>query len=64
MAWEAAQPGADPRRALYARMILDHRLTARDPLQPAEQVWEQAATDILLSGREAPIAEIAGLLEA
>ena len=64
MAWEAAQPGADPRRALYARMILDHRLTARDPLQPAEQVWEQAAADILLSGREAPIAEIAGLLEA
>jgi acyl-CoA dehydrogenase len=64
MAWEAAQPGADPRRALYARMILDHRLTARDPLQPAEQVWKQAAADILLSGREAPIAEIAGLLEA
>ena len=63
MAWEAAQPGADPRRALYARMILDHRLSARDPLQPAEQVWEQDAADILLSGREAPIAEIAGLLE-
>ncbi len=27
MAWEAAQPGADARRALYARMILDHRLS-------------------------------------
>jgi acyl-CoA dehydrogenase len=63
MAWEAARPGADPRRALYARMTLDHRLSARDPLQPAEQVWERDAADILLSGREAPIAEIAGLLE-
>jgi alkylation response protein AidB-like acyl-CoA dehydrogenase len=63
MTSEAAQPGADPRRALYARMILDHRLTARDPLQSAEDGWEHAATDILLSGREAPIAEIAGLLE-
>jgi acyl-CoA dehydrogenase len=64
MAWEAAQPGTDPRRALYARMILDHRLSARDPLQPAEHAWEQDAADILLSAREAPLTEIAGLLES
>lgn len=63
MAWEAAQPGTDARRALVARMILDHRLSARDPLQPAEETWEQHATDILLTAREAPLAEIAGLLE-
>jgi acyl-CoA dehydrogenase len=28
MAWEAAQPGADARRALYARFVLEHRLSA------------------------------------
>ena len=33
MAWESAQPGADARRALYARSILDHRLSAQDPLR-------------------------------
>ena len=35
MTWEAAQPGADARRALYARLVLDHRLSAQDPLAPA-----------------------------
>ena len=51
MTWEAAQPVADARRALYARMILDHRLSARDPLGPADGAWERAAADILLSDR-------------
>ena len=64
MAWEAAQPGADARRALYARMILDHRLSARDPLQAAENAWEQDAADIVLSGRETSLTEIASLLES
>ena len=62
MAWEAAQPGTDARRALYARMILDHRLSARDPLGPDDGEWERSATNILLSERDIPIAEIAGLL--
>jgi acyl-CoA dehydrogenase len=64
IAWEAARPGADARRALYARMILDHRLSARDPLQAAENAWEQDAADILLSGRETSLTEIASLLES
>jgi alkylation response protein AidB-like acyl-CoA dehydrogenase len=63
MAWEAAQPSTNPRRALCARMILDHRLSARDPLQPAEDAWEQDAADILVSARDVPLTEIAGLLE-
>jgi len=62
MAWEAAQPGTDARRALYARMILDHRLSARDPLGPDDGEWERSAANILLSEREVSIAEIAGLL--
>jgi alkylation response protein AidB-like acyl-CoA dehydrogenase len=63
MTWESAQPDTDARRALYACAILDHRLSALDPLQPADGKWERAAADILLSDRKISIAEIAGLLE-
>jgi alkylation response protein AidB-like acyl-CoA dehydrogenase len=62
MAWESAQAGADSRRALYARAILDHRLSAQDPLAPTDGKWERAAADILLSDRSVSIDEIAGLL--
>ena len=36
MTWEAARPGADARRALYARLVLEHRLSVQDPLAPQE----------------------------
>src|ERR1700680_1301444 len=41
MTREAAGPGADARRALYARLVLEHRLSARDPLAPHEGEWER-----------------------
>ncbi|HEY3792579.1 MAG TPA: acyl-CoA dehydrogenase family protein, partial [Bradyrhizobium sp.] len=63
MSWESAQADTDARRALYARAILDHRLSAQDPLQPTDGRWERAAADILLSDRSVSIGEIAGLLE-
>jgi acyl-CoA dehydrogenase len=63
MTWEAAQPGADPHRALYARFVLEHRLSAQDPLAPHEGAWERQATDILLSDRSASVEEIAKLLD-
>jgi alkylation response protein AidB-like acyl-CoA dehydrogenase len=63
MAREAAEPGADARRALYARLVLEHRLSVRDPLAPHEAEWESAAANVLLSDRSVSIAEIAGLLE-
>ena len=62
MAWESTQPGADARRALYARAILDHRLSAQDPLQAVDGKWERAAADVLLSDRSVAIAEVAALL--
>jgi hypothetical protein len=62
MTWEAAQSGADARRALHARLILEHRLSPRDPLTPDESDWERKAAEILLSQRSVSIAEIAGLL--
>jgi alkylation response protein AidB-like acyl-CoA dehydrogenase len=62
MTREAAGPGADARRALYARLVLEHRLSVRDPLAPHEGGWESAAAKVLLSDRCVSIAEIAGLL--
>jgi acyl-CoA dehydrogenase len=64
MAWEAAQPGADSRRALYARLVLEHRLSAQDPLEPRYGDWERQAEEFVFSERQVAIAEIAGLLEA
>jgi alkylation response protein AidB-like acyl-CoA dehydrogenase len=62
MTAEAARPGADARRALYARLVLDHRLSAQDPLAPEEHAWERAAAEILLSERSVTFDEIRGLL--
>ncbi|MBO9423094.1 acyl-CoA dehydrogenase family protein [Labrenzia sp. R4_1] len=42
--------GRDARRLLLARMVIDHRLRAQDPLKVGETGFEKAATDLLLSG--------------
>jgi acyl-CoA dehydrogenase len=63
MAWEAAQPRADPRRALYARFVLEHRLSAQDPLEPRTGDWERGAAEIIFSEQKVLLAEVAGLLE-
>jgi len=62
MTWEAAQAGADPCRALYARFVLEHRLSAQDPLEPNEGAWEPQAAEMLLSDQSASVEEIAKLL--
>ncbi len=62
MIWEAAKPGADARRALYARFVLDHRLSPQDPLAPGDGGWERGAAEMVLSERKVSLAEIAGLL--
>src|SRR6266404_6322168 len=62
MVWEAAQPGADARRVLYARFILEHRLTAQDPLEPGYGEWERKAEEFVFSAQQVAIAEVTGLL--
>jgi acyl-CoA dehydrogenase len=62
MTWEASRPGSDARRALYARFVLEHRLSPQDPLAPQAGEWEGEAADILFGERQVAIAEIAGLL--
>jgi acyl-CoA dehydrogenase len=62
MMWEAARPDSDARRALYARLVLEHRLSAQDPLEPHAGDWERGAAEILFSDRQVAIADVAGLL--
>jgi hypothetical protein len=62
MTWEAAQPDADARRALYARLVLEHRLSPQDPLEPHAGDWKREAAEILFSERSVSIAEVSGLL--
>lgn len=62
MTSEAARPGADARRALYARLVLEHRLSVRDPLAPQEAAWEGEAAKVLLAEKSVELGEIAKLL--
>jgi acyl-CoA dehydrogenase len=64
LAWEGSQPGVDARRALLARFVLEHRLTARDPLAPASDDWEREPTDIVLGQEPASLTRVATLLDS
>jgi acyl-CoA dehydrogenase len=64
LAWEASRPSVDARRALRARFVLEHRLTARDPLAPSNDAWEREATDIVLGQEPASLSRVATLLDS
>jgi alkylation response protein AidB-like acyl-CoA dehydrogenase len=62
LAWEGSQPGADARRALVARFVLTHRLSARDPLEMEDAEGEEAAIAMLLSDEAVTLEAVAPLL--
>jgi acyl-CoA dehydrogenase len=62
MTWEASRPEGDARRALMARFVLDHRLSAQDPLAPAIGDWEGKAAALAFSERKVGLAEVTDLL--
>jgi alkylation response protein AidB-like acyl-CoA dehydrogenase len=62
LTWEASRPGTDARRALYARLVLEHRLGAQDPLALDEPASDREAVEVLLSERDVTLAEVAELL--
>jgi acyl-CoA dehydrogenase len=62
MAWEASHPAVDARRALLARLVLEHRLSAPDPLEPSAFDWEGDAAELILADRKIAMTEVAGLL--
>jgi len=63
MGWEASRPGVDARRALLARLILDHRLSAQDPLALAADRESDIADLVLAEGSKA-LGEITDRLSA
>jgi len=62
MTWEASRPNVDARRALLARFILEHRLSAQDPLEPPAMDWEGEAAELIFAERKISLSEIAGLI--
>lgn len=64
LAWEGSQPGIDPRRALFARFVLEHRLTSRDPLVAADEAWEREAIDLVLAEGAVQAAPVYAVLDA
>ena len=62
MTWEASRVGNDARRALLARFVLEHRLSAQDPLAPVIREWEAGAAELVFSPCKVELAEVTGLL--
>ena len=62
LAWEGTRDAADARRALFARFVLDHRLSPRDPLAAEDAAWEPDAIAAVLDGGPVPLARAARLL--
>ena len=60
----APRPGADARRVLLARFVLDHRLSAQDPLALEDAAWEQEATALLLDTKPVALAKAGALAVA
>ncbi|HEX5327960.1 MAG TPA: acyl-CoA dehydrogenase family protein [Acetobacteraceae bacterium] len=62
LAWEGSRPGADARRLLLARCVLDHRLMPHDPLAPEEAAWERPIAANLLGPRPVPLGDAMAML--
>jgi len=62
LAWEGSRPGADARRMLLARCVLEHRLMPHDPLAPDEAAWEAPVGSALLGDHPMTPAEAVPLL--
>ena len=62
LAWEASHTNVDARRALLARLVLEHRLSVQDPLAPAAFDWEGDAADLIFAGRNLSLADVSTLL--
>jgi len=60
-AWRIHEASGDARRLLLSRLVLDHRLTARDPLAPAAGTVDAQAAALLLDGRPVPMAAAAAI---
>jgi acyl-CoA dehydrogenase len=55
LAWEGTRPGANARRLLLSRLVLEHRLSPKDPLAADGFDGEGAMIDLLLGQDQAGI---------
>ena len=62
LAWEGSQPGADARRALVGRFVLDYRLSPQDPLALEDGEGDDAAIALLLEKTPASLERVRPLL--
>ena len=62
LAWEGTRPGADGRRALVSRFVLEHRLSPKDPLEPDDAQWEEPAIALLLEDAPVSLTRASALL--
>jgi alkylation response protein AidB-like acyl-CoA dehydrogenase len=62
LAWEGTRPGADARRALVSRFVLEHRLSPKDPLESDGAAWEEPAIALLLDDATVPLTRASALL--
>jgi alkylation response protein AidB-like acyl-CoA dehydrogenase len=63
MAWEAARLD-NGRRLLLSRMVVEHRLSAQDPLAPPDGAWEERAAAMLLGEDAVTLDEAAALMNS
>jgi hypothetical protein len=67
LAWEGGRIHAmrgDARRLLLSRMVVDHRISARDPFRLTENAAQRAIADHLLGDQPAGMAEVGELVLA
>jgi hypothetical protein len=62
LAYEGVQDARDARRLLLSRMVLEHRLSADDPLALRDAQWEAPAIDLLLADAPVPLADAQALV--
>src|SRR5262249_34547490 len=58
LAHEGVQDARDARRLLLSRMVVEHRLSADDPLALRDAQWEASAIDLLLADAPVPLAHV------
>ncbi len=57
-----ARETGDARRILLARLVIDQRMRARDPMSVADRPVEKSAAMLLLGDAPAPMDEVEGIL--
>ena len=63
MAWEAARLD-NGRRLLLSRMVVEHRLSAQDPLAPPDGAWEEQGATMLLGEGAVTLEQAAAVINS